>query len=284
LIGLNEQKLTWAFGLAATQASGLREMFGTMTKSFHPGRAAQNGAMAAFLAEAGFDSSEHALEAPRGFANVLSTKQDYSEILDGLGARWEAVLNSYKPFACGIVIHPTIDGCRQLRAELGDDVGRIEKVELVAHPLVLELTGKKEPRTGLEGKFSVFHAAAAALIRGDGSPTVFTEEAVSDPALVAMRRKVEVRTDPSCHEASVEIVVTLADGRCVEKTIERAIGSSDRPLTIEELEQKFIGQAAVVLGEEQSRSLMKVAWDVSGLKDVAAVARASVPGGPARVA
>ncbi len=149
LIGLDETRMVWALGTAATQASGLREMFGTMCKSFHPGRAAQNGALAAFLAEAGFDSSLRGIEAPRGFANVLSTKQDYSEILDGLGERWEAGLNSYKPFACGIVIHPTIDGCIQLRDELGDDVARIESVALRAHPLVLELTGKTEPKTGL---------------------------------------------------------------------------------------------------------------------------------------
>ena len=76
LIGLDTQKLTWALGLAATQASGLREMFGTMTKSFHPGRAAQNGATAALLARAGFDSSEQGIEAPRGWAHILSTKQD----------------------------------------------------------------------------------------------------------------------------------------------------------------------------------------------------------------
>src|SRR3546814_19600657 len=80
----------WALGLAATQSAGLREMFGTMTKSFHPGRAAQNGAMAAFLAEAGYDSSEQALEAPRGLAQVLSDKQDFDEILNDLGSRWEA--------------------------------------------------------------------------------------------------------------------------------------------------------------------------------------------------
>src|SRR5690606_2833388 len=113
-------EMAWALGLAASQASGLREMFGTMTKSFHPGRAAQNGTMAAFLAQAGFDSSLHALEAKRGFANVLSTKQDYTEIVGGLGERWEADLNSYKPFACGIVIHPTIDGCCQLREKYGE--------------------------------------------------------------------------------------------------------------------------------------------------------------------
>src|SRR5687767_9258287 len=180
LIGLSEQQLAWAFGLAATQSSGLREMFGTMTKSFHPGRAAQNGALAAFLAEAGFDSSERGIEAPRGFAHVLSTKQDFAEILGGLGERWEAGLNSYKPFACGIVIHPTIEGCMELREEIGAGVDDIASVELRTHPLVLELTGKTKPKTGLEGKFSVYHAAAAALLRADGSPTAFTDEAVSD--------------------------------------------------------------------------------------------------------
>ncbi|HLS87702.1 MAG TPA: MmgE/PrpD family protein, partial [Burkholderiales bacterium] len=159
LLRLNPQRMAWALGLAASQAAGLREMFGTMTKSFHPGRAAQNGALSAFLAQAGFDSSERAIEAPRGFARVLSDRQDYDEITEGLGERWEAALNSYKPFACGIVIHPTIDGCRQLREALGADVGSIASVELEVHPLVLELTGKKAPRTGLETKFSVYHAA-----------------------------------------------------------------------------------------------------------------------------
>jgi 2-methylcitrate dehydratase PrpD len=252
-------------------------MFGTMTKSFHPGRAAQNGAFAAFLAEAGFDSSERGIEAPRGFANVLSTKQDYGEILDGLGTRWEAALNSYKPYACGIVTHPTIDGCQQLRAELGVNVEKVEKVELVANPLVLELTGKREPKTGLAGKFSIFHSAAVALLRGDGSPTAFTDEAVNDPALVALRRKVHVTPDPACHEASVAIILTLNDGGRVEKTVERAIGSIERPLTDEELEKKFLGQASLVIGEKQSRSLMKLAWKLSDLDDVAPVARASVP-------
>src|SRR3546814_16689243 len=91
--------MCWALGLAATQSAGLREMFGTMTKSFHPGRAAQNGAMAAFLAEAGYDSSEQALKAPRGFAHVLSDKQDFDEILKDPGSRWETSINSNKPFA-----------------------------------------------------------------------------------------------------------------------------------------------------------------------------------------
>lgn len=282
LLGLDAQATTWALGIAATQSSGFREMFGTMCKSFHPGRAAQNGAFAAFLAQAGFDSSERAIEAPRGFANVMSDKQDYSEILDGLGTHWETALNSYKPFACGIVIHPTIDGCIQLRDELGDDASRIAKVELIAHPLVLELTGKTEPRTGLEGKFSVFHAAASALLRGDGSPTAFTDEAVNDPALVELRRNVHVTTDPACYEASVTIAVTLKDGRRMEKHVDRAIGSRERPLSDDQIEAKFHGQAAPVIGEQACESLIQAAWKIAAMDDVGTLARRCVPSAPGR--
>ena len=276
-IGLDAQKMRWALGLAATQSAGLREMFGTMTKSFHPGRAAQNGAMAAFLAEAGFDSSEQALEAPRGFANVLSDKQDFAEIVGGLGTRWEAALNSYKPFACGIVIHPTIDGCQQIRSEIGERVKDIATVRLATHPLVLELTGKRTPRTGLEGKFSVYHSAACALLRGDGAPTAFTDAVVTLPEIVALRDSVTATADPACHEASVTIEVAFKDGSTLTKHVERAIGSRERPLSNEQLEAKFMNQAELVIGEAQSRALLDLAWTIEDLGRAAAVAEASVP-------
>ena len=248
-----------------------------MTKSFHPGRAAQNGAMSAFLAEAGYDCSEQAIEAPRGFANVLSDKQDYGEILDELGSRWEAALNSYKPFACGIVIHPTIDGCQQIRAEIGERVNDIEKVRLATHPLVLELTGKTTPKTGLEGKFSVYHAAACALLRGDGAPTAFTDEVVVEPAIVALRDRVEASADPDCHEASVTIELTFKDGSSLTRHVERAIGSRERPLSNAQLETKFVNQAKRVIGEAQTRSLLDLAWTLEDIEQAATVARASVP-------
>jgi 2-methylcitrate dehydratase PrpD len=269
--------MQWALGLAATQSAGLREMFGTMTKSFHPGRAAQNGAFSALLAEAGFDSSERGLEAPRGFARVMSDKQDWDEILGGLGQRWETALNSYKPFACGIVIHPTIDGCQQIRAAIGDRVRQIAAVRLGTHPLVLELTGKKTPRTGLEGKFSVFHAAACALLRGDGAPTAFTDEVVNLPEIVALRSKVSAETDPNCHEAAVAIEVVFEDGSVLHKQVERAIGSRERPLTTEQLETKFLNQAELVIGRAGAQALLALAWTIDELATPARVASASVP-------
>ncbi len=276
-IGLSAQQMRWALGIAATQSAGLREMFGTMTKSFHPGRAAQNGAFAALLAEANFDSSEAAIEAPRGFANVMSDKQDYSEIVSGLGGHWEAGLNSYKPFACGIVIHPAIDGCLQLREEIGDKVNHIKSVMLKTHYLVLELTGKKTPRTGLEGKFSIYHAAACALLRGDGAPTAFTNEVVNLTEIIALRDKVTAVTNPNCHEASVDIDIVFDDGSQISRHVERAIGSSDVPLSDAQVDHKFITQSALVIGEEATGELLETCWNLESLSEAAQVALASVP-------
>ncbi|RFB79779.1 MmgE/PrpD family protein [Methylovirgula sp. 4M-Z18] len=277
LLGLDSRKMTWALGIAATQSSGLREMFGTMCKSLHPGRAAQNGTMAAFLARSGFDSSERSIEAPRGFANVLSTKQDYGEILEGLGERWETSLNTYKPFACGIVIHPTIDGCQQIRTEIGDAVHRIAKVELTTHPLVLELTGKRTPKTGLEGKFSVYHSAAVALLHGDGTPSAFTDAIVADPAVIALRDRVMATADRAMPEESVRIVVTLDDGTVIERHIRRALGSVERPLSDAQLDEKFRGSSNPVLGEAVTDDVLATVWRLPTLPSINGLAALTIP-------
>src|SRR5215475_9423100 len=130
LLGLSEQQMLWALGLAATQPVGLQEMFGSMTKSFHPGRAAQNGLTAALLASKNFTSSEQALEAKYGWVNVVSTAHNYDEIIGQLGERVEISKNTYKPFACGVVMHATIDGCVQLKNEQKLPADEISGVEL----------------------------------------------------------------------------------------------------------------------------------------------------------
>src|SRR5258708_15613809 len=119
LLGLSEQQHVWALGIAATQASGLREMFGSMCKPLHVGLAARNGLQAALLARQDFTSAAQPIEGRRGFANVLATERDLTKITDRLGETWELEANSYKPFACGVVVHPIIDACLQLRAAEG---------------------------------------------------------------------------------------------------------------------------------------------------------------------
>lgn len=284
LLALSEQQMTWALGIAATQASGLREMFGTMCKPFHPGNAARNGVLAALLARRNFTSSNQALEAPRGFANVLATERAYGAITGRLGDTWEISANSYKPFACGIVIHPTIDGCIQLRNAHRLTAAEIETVTLAVHPLVLELTGKKAPQIGLEGKFSVFHSAAAALIYGAAGEAQYSDACVRDPALIALRDRVVVTIDPTLHEDQARVSLRLADGRTLDTFVEHAVGSKDRPMSDAELETKFRGLVGSILSEMETERLMRLCWQVDTLQDVGVLPRASVPAADARLA
>lgn len=277
VLGLNVQQMTWAFGIAATQSSGLREMFGTMCKPFHPGRAAQNGMTAAFLASKNFTSSERGIEAPRGFANVLATARNYDEITENLGKTWEVALNTYKPFACGIVIHPIIYGCVQLRNEHKLKAGDIESIALKVHPLVLELTGKKTPQVGLEGKFSVFHSAAVAIIHGEGGEDVYSDACVRDPQVITLRDKVSAAVDKGVHEDAAYITIKLKDGRTLEKHVEHAIGSLARPMSDADLEAKFRKFAKGILSAGEADALIKLCWEIEKLKSAGDIARGAVP-------
>ena len=192
LLGLNEQQTTMALGIAASQPIGLREQFGTMTKPFHPGGAAKVGLMSALMAKHGYTASPRALEAPRGLMQVFSDKTDWKEVTENLGKSWEIELNTYKPFACGIVIHPAIDACVQLREKYNLKPEQVAKVTLKAHPLVQELTGKKTPTDGLLAKFSVFHSCAVALIYGRAGEHEYADEVVRSPLVIGVRDKVEL--------------------------------------------------------------------------------------------
>lgn len=273
LLGLNEQQMVWALGLAASQPVGLRESFGSMNKSFNPGRAASNGIFAALLAAKNYTSSDGMIEAKRGWANAISTKQDYREITEGLGQRYEAALNTYKPFACGIVMHPAIDAAIQLRAEPGFGADKVKRIELKVHPLVLELTGKKTPREGLEGKFSIYHAVAVALIEGAGGEKQFSDRAVRDPAVIELRGKVVPVIDPSIKPEQVEMTIELSDGRVLRKRIEHAIGSLEKPMSDADLERKFTDLAEGILPKEQTAKVMELCWKVEGLADAGEIAR-----------
>ena len=267
--------MTWALGISATQSAGLREMFGTMCKPFHPGRAAQNGLASALLASKNFTSSERGLEAPRGFAHVLSGERDFSAITQGLGESFEITRNTYKPFACGIVIHPVIDACIRLRGEHQLVADQIERVEVRVHPLVLELTGKKSPSTGLEGKFSVYHSSAVAILRGAAWQKEYTDATVQDPEVIALRDRVTATTEKNIRADETYVTIILKDGRKLTEHIEHAIGSLERPMTDADLEAKFRGQAEGVLTSKQTEDLIALCWSVGTLKEAAEIARAS---------
>lgn len=279
LLGLSEQQMVWALGLAASQPVGLRESFGSMNKSFNPGRAASNGLFAALLAAKNYTSSDGMIEAKRGWANTISTKQDYHEILDGLGTRYEAALNTYKPFACGIVIHPALDAAIQLRNEYKLTASQIARVDLKVHPLVLELTGKKTPQIGLEGKFSIYYSVAVALVEGAAGERQYSDRAVRDPQVVALRDKVVAVVDPAIKPEQVDMTVTLKDGRKLHKFIAHAIGSLEVPMTDRQLEAKFRDLADGILPAAQVNALIATCWNVTQLSSAAAIAQGAVKRG-----
>jgi len=267
LMDLSEQQMIWALGLAASQPVGLRESFGSMNKSFNPGRAAANGLFAAILASKNFTSSDAMIEAKRGWANTVSTKQDYHEILGDLGERYEAALNTYKPFACGIVMHPAIDAAIQLRNENGLKADQIRAIDIRVNPLVLELTGKKTPKIGLEGKFSIYHAVAVAIVEGAAGEKQFSDRAVNDPAIVGLRGKVNPITDPAIKPEQVEMTITLNDGRALSRRIEHAIGSFERPMSDADLERKFLDLADGIIPAAQARKVMDMCWKADTLEN-----------------
>lgn len=276
LLGLDERQMTWALGIAATQASGLREMFGTMCKSFHPGQAARNGLASALLAERDFTSSERGIEAPRGFAHVTSTRFDPSTITDALGERFELTRNMYKPYPCGLVIHAVIDGCLELRQMHALRAEAIERVQLSVHPMVLELTGKRTPQTGLEGKFSVYHAAAVALARGAAGESQFSDEAVRDPEVVALRERVQAVVDPGVTSyLEARVTIGLRNGTVLERHVPHALGTLARPMSDADLEAKFRDLVAPVLPAARVEELIGLCWKADTLPDVGALARSA---------
>jgi 2-methylcitrate dehydratase PrpD len=275
LLGLTEQQMVWAIGLAAAQPVGLKIHFGSMTKSFHPGRAAQNGLTAALLAQQGFTSAEASLEGRDGWGQALSTRRDWTEVTEGLGARYEAALNTYKPFACGIVSHPAIDAAIQLRNENSIDPAQIEAVELHGNPLVLSLMGRPDPADGLGGKFSIYHCIAAGFIDGAAGERQFSDAKVRHPAWVALRKKVVVRTDSAVPAQKCDLTVRLQGGRSLTKHIENATGSLEKPMTVRQLEAKFTDLADDILTPDRTRRLMDLCWRVESVRDVGEIARAA---------
>ncbi|KAI1768025.1 2-methylcitrate dehydratase PrpD [Hypoxylon sp. FL1150] len=272
LIGLDTARMQHAIGVASTQVVGMQAFFGSDTKSFHIGRATQGGMLAALLAQGGYTSSLTALEDKYGWLNVVSTRENATATFAQLGqGMWEIEKNTFKPYPCGIVMHPIIDGCIQLHNETlnqGKDINAITKIDLRVNPEVLILTGQTDPQTGLAGKFSIFHAAAVGLLYGAATPAQFTDQVVLNETVVDMRQRVNVTTDDGVAEDQAYVTLTFGDGSTAEKFVEHAIGSLANPLTVEELKTKFIDQASLQIGSERAAKAYDAFTGIGNATDV----------------
>jgi 2-methylcitrate dehydratase PrpD len=276
LLALNAEQMGWAIGISATQSAGIRDMFGSMAKGLHPGRAAQSGYMAALLAQQGLTSGLAPLEGERGLIPITVDFYDLKKITENWGVSYELRDNTYKPYPSGIVIHPTIDACTQLREKHQLTPDQIATVELRMAPLVKDLCNKKHIRTGIESKFSIYHAAAIGLGRGKGGLAEFTDEAVNDPALKRLREITSAIDDPGVGDDSVVVNVRLADGRTIGMTLEGALGNLARPLSDAQLETKFRDQAGAH-SRAQVDAAIAACWDVGELGDMSSVIEHCIP-------
>ncbi|MCP5144187.1 MAG: MmgE/PrpD family protein [Gammaproteobacteria bacterium] len=277
LLGLTTTQMVWAFGLAATQAAGVREMFGSMAKSWQPGRAAQNGYTSALLAQADFTAGEHGLEGPRGFIPVTAAQYDLGRITSNLGTEFALMRNAYKPYACGLVVHPAIDGCSQIRANHEYSPEQIEAVRVRVAPLVLDLCNKRDLYRELQSKYSIYHAAAIGLVRGKGGLQEFTMAAVQDPLLKHVRDRVTAIADPGVTEDQVGIEVDLKDRRTLTLFVEQSLGNVHRPLSNAFLDEKFRDQAILALPVQTVEALMGECWKFQACADVGELVRRTAP-------
>ncbi len=276
ILQLDERQMAWALGIAATQASGLTAMLGSMAKTYNIGHAARNGLAAALFAAKNFTSSDRGIEAPRGFAHALSPRCNLDAITDHLGATWELANNAYKTYPCGIVVHPVIDACLQLRSEHAIAPSAIERIDLRVHPLALKLTGNPTPRDGLEAKLSLQHGAAVAFIFGAAGVREFTDACARDPSVAALRARVAVTQDAAIATDAANVAVTLTNGAQHHQWIAHALGSLARPLRDADIEAKFRTLAEWGFSTCNAYDVIELVWSFDNIREAATLARATV--------
>jgi len=271
LLGLDVDKTVAALGIAGTQASGVREVFGSMTKPFHAGRAAQAGVTAGLLAQSGFTSTTQIIEGRRGVMAIMSGTYELDRILDGIGDRWEIFNNGLKPYSCGVVSHPLIDACIRFGKREKINPDDVVAIEAEVNPLVPELMGIIDPKVGLEGKFSARYCGACGLVEGAATPIQFTDTKVLDATLRALHHKVQFTPNESIREDEARVRLVLKDGRKLEEYIEHATGSPENPMPDEQLNEKFLTLASHAISESDARALLDRLWTLDELDDVSTV-------------
>ena len=275
LLNLNATRLQYAIGIALSQAAGFRVMHATMVSSFMPAQAAQMGLRAAVLAERGFTASPAALEGKYGFLEVFAESPHLPSLVDGLGDRFEILRNTYKPYPCGIVIHPVIDACLQLRREHAIDPAQVDSVRIKASPGAMALCDRRNPQNELQAHVSLYHWTAAVLLRGTARIAELQDPTVQDPAIIAFQDKVTTQLDDSLKADATEVTITLKDGRNHTCRIDHCIGSATNPMTDEQLTQKFSEMAEPVIGTARTREMVERTWKVEAAADVGDLARAA---------
>jgi len=262
VLGLDENAIATAIGLAANQACGLREAHGTMTSQFTPGHSARCGLMAALLAARGFGCSATMLEGPKGFALAFGQRPNFDAALAQLGQAFEISSLAYKPYPSGFVIHPVTDACLQIAKSSTLDAEHIERIELTVNSLAVQLCNRPDPVNANQAMVSLQHWAAASLKFKAAGIAQLDEAVVHDPTVSALRRKVSLHSDAAIGREAARARVVLRDGRVLEADILRCRGSAGRPLTDEDLSDKTRGQLLTVFSSDASERILAECWRI----------------------
>jgi 2-methylcitrate dehydratase PrpD len=284
LLELDPLRLQRALGIAGTQASGLRASFGTMSKHLNAGNAAAIGVLSARLAEAGYTGATNVIESPQGFAvahNNVFADFDPAGPGTSLGERLAVEQIMFKPHAACGATHSAIEGIRLLKEQRPFSADEVDEVELLVSDQHLEVCGIPEPKTGLEGIFSIRYAATLALAESGTGPTAFTDARVQDPAMVALRNR--VRVTPVAHIANIdsptEVRVRLVIGEELETSVDALVGKPDDelPRQWETLKAKFLDLVSPVLGAGRANELVDVVRRIETLRSIRELTERTAP-------
>jgi len=276
LLGLDERQIVWALGNASTQSAGLCECLGWPAKSLSVGNAARNGLWSALLAEKGFEGPAEPIAGKQGFLAAMGEPPRWSALADGLGETWELRENSIKPYPCGFVIHPLLDCALDWRGEHRRE--EIARVAIRGNPLLLQRADRRDIQTGREAQVSLQHAVAAALVQGKAGLDQFTDACVNDPAIIEMRRCIEVAGDAAIPTIAAEMEIRTIAGKRYSLATKAARGSPSNPMKDGEIEAKLRGEAERWRSGYDAQPLIEAVWSLEQSDDASNLTAMTVPG------
>jgi 2-methylcitrate dehydratase PrpD len=212
LLKLDIEKTQHALGIAGTQSSGLKRVFGSMCKPFHAGRSAQAGLFSALMAENGFTSATDILEGPQGFFEAFKGKVNPT-ILSFLGLGWDVANLSQKYHASCHATHSPIEAALDIVQKHQLSINNIQCITVKSSQLAIDAAGKNEPKTGTEGKFSIPYCIANALISGETGMQAFTDERVLAPDIQAQMKKISLLMDDKKTGLEATVCIQTNDGQ-----------------------------------------------------------------------
>jgi 2-methylcitrate dehydratase PrpD len=270
-IGLDAERTLWAIGIASSQAAGFRGNHGSMCTGLIAAHTAMSGLAAALLAERGFTSSPAPVETKHGFAAAFSHDPDIGALVRGLGDSFDLLGLIYKPYPAAVVVNPVIDACLALHGPVRSEGADIRTITLRVNPTAAAIADRKHPADSLAAQLSLQHWAAAAIAFGDTGTEALTLPRLRDPRIANLREKVALSPSADFAPDAARVTLLLADGTTLDSDVEHCIGSASRPLTDDQIEEKFRRQVEAVFSTATSNEVLAVCRNIESVSDVGTI-------------